>query len=323
MSSVSVVLTARNGRRHIGRQLETVLNQALLPLELVVVDAGSCDDTLNLVRAFAAQSPFAVSMHDGAPGLTADENILAAALSCTGRYVAFCNQDDEWHPDKLLCAVEVLEREQALLCAHSATLIDGNSDYVGFLSQGIKYGSIYPPLKLPPFGSFLRSSQVFRRDLLDVALPGNGGGDGGGEMALDHWVYFLATSLGSTITLARPLIAHRQGRVGPQPLRQAISTWLGRRQTPANMRAQKAEAERRALLMLGIAKRGAGELSFQAEHAARYWRSVAETLSAEVALYDSSSLPARFARSARMFSRVTFPDPPRGSGSSGGAEQQS
>jgi glycosyltransferase involved in cell wall biosynthesis len=50
---VSVVIPAFNGARWIGEAIRSVLNQTYRNLEVIVVDNNSCDDTLEVARAFA------------------------------------------------------------------------------------------------------------------------------------------------------------------------------------------------------------------------------------------------------------------------------
>jgi glycosyltransferase involved in cell wall biosynthesis len=306
MSNVSVVLITRDGGRHIRRQLETLQQQTLAPAELVVIDDGSTDDTAEIVAAFASNAPFPVTFRQNSETRCMAGSFLAAALARTSVYVAICDQGDEWHEEKLLSCVSALDRNQALLCAHSLTLIDRNSQYVGFLSQGITRGKTYEPLTLPPFGSFLPFSQVFRRSLLDLVPAENSAGDRRSDLdMLQPWLYCLTTSLGNTVTLAQPLVARRQEGPIPPPMRRTLVGWAGnRRQDPRDvLRRQKAAAEERALLMEGIAKDATGEFASQADHAGRYWRLLANTLSAQVDPYEASSLPARLGRSRRAVSK--------------------
>lgn len=305
MSGVSAILMACDDGGRLDRQLQSIQQQTLAPAELVVVEDGSTSGAAEIVASFAAGAWFPVSLIRRSGGEGAAESIIAAAPLCTGRYIAVCDQDDEWHPDKLFRCVGALEREGALLCAHSATLIDRNANYVGFLSQGITRGNVYAPLKLPPFGSYASSSQVFRRDLLDLISQERPTGGGRSDFMMhERLVYFLATSLGVTVTLAQPLTAHRRDVAGAPPTRQGLAGWFGsRRQNQQDMlQQQKAAAEHRAVLMSDIANNSAGEFASQAEHARQYWQSLADMLSARVDLYDSSSLPARLARSRAVLS---------------------
>jgi glycosyltransferase involved in cell wall biosynthesis len=57
-SSFTLICTVLNEAEHLHEFLDSVLSQTLLPSEFVVVDGGSQDNTLKILRAYAAKSPF-------------------------------------------------------------------------------------------------------------------------------------------------------------------------------------------------------------------------------------------------------------------------
>ena len=57
---ISIAMATYNGAKYIRDQLETLARQSLSPMELVVTDDGSTDETLNIVEAFSAVAPFPV-----------------------------------------------------------------------------------------------------------------------------------------------------------------------------------------------------------------------------------------------------------------------
>ena len=55
--SVSVIMPLYNHERYVGHALESVFAQSVQPLEIIVVDDGSCDGSVAVVRALAAARP--------------------------------------------------------------------------------------------------------------------------------------------------------------------------------------------------------------------------------------------------------------------------
>ena len=49
-------------------------------------------------------------------------------MASTGKYVAFCDQDDIWHPDKIEKSIQTLESDHSLIAVSDRRLIDGNDD---------------------------------------------------------------------------------------------------------------------------------------------------------------------------------------------------
>jgi glycosyltransferase involved in cell wall biosynthesis len=94
------------------------------------------------------RAPFPVTIPRNPRRLGYSENFLAAAAHASGRYIAFCDQDDVWYPDTIATCVDTLERTGALACAHALDLIDEAGGPIGFLSQGIARDRVHEALGL-------------------------------------------------------------------------------------------------------------------------------------------------------------------------------
>jgi glycosyltransferase involved in cell wall biosynthesis len=93
---ISCIVPVLNGVRFLGSALDSIFAQSHRPLELIVVDGGSTDGTLDLLAAYPG--PLQVLIH-AEPGAAAGRNIGLAAAQ--GQFVAFLDADDLWQPDKL------------------------------------------------------------------------------------------------------------------------------------------------------------------------------------------------------------------------------
>lgn len=101
MHTISVVIPVYNGAATIVRALDSVLQQTLAPLEVLVVDDGSQDDTRSVVDAYVSQSGRRsvrlICQENGGPASARDAGIRAAK----GTHVALLDADDTWLPTKL------------------------------------------------------------------------------------------------------------------------------------------------------------------------------------------------------------------------------
>lgn len=122
MIPYSVAIPAWNAERTIGEALASVLAQSVAPSEIVVVDDGSTDGTVDAARA-AAPGARIVSQANAGPG--AATNRALQLLSAPA--VAFLDADDLWLPEKM-------ERQLALLAARP------DVDLVACLSRQFHHG---------------------------------------------------------------------------------------------------------------------------------------------------------------------------------------
>ncbi len=94
---VSVILPVRNGEHFISDALESVLSQEYRPLEIIVVDDGSTDNTPGVVENFDGSVRY---FRQPATGVAAARNY--GIREARGEFVAFIDADDLWSTRKLI-----------------------------------------------------------------------------------------------------------------------------------------------------------------------------------------------------------------------------
>lgn len=130
-STISVAMATYNGGLYLQDQLKSLAAQDLSPLELIITDDGSRDDTVSLIKSFALHAPFPVRFEQNTVRLGYGRNFLKAASMCKGTHVAFCDQDDVWLPHKLSQVSAVLTTKDYDLVAHSAKVVDRSLNWLG------------------------------------------------------------------------------------------------------------------------------------------------------------------------------------------------
>ena len=103
---VSVVIPTYNYGRFVTEAVESVLAQTCPPMEIIVVDDGSTDDTRNRLKPYTEVIRY-VYQHN--QGLSAARN--AGICAARGECIALLDSDDTWHPRKL-------EVQMAFLAEH-------------------------------------------------------------------------------------------------------------------------------------------------------------------------------------------------------------
>jgi glycosyltransferase involved in cell wall biosynthesis len=102
--AVSVIIPTHNRWPMIGEAVESVLRQSIKEFELIVVDDGSSDDTVEKLEAFGRDVRMIMQARRG---VSAARNKGASAAS--GDYLAFLDSDDLWLPEKLACQIAFMQ----------------------------------------------------------------------------------------------------------------------------------------------------------------------------------------------------------------------
>jgi len=213
MLKTSVVLASHNGEKYIRQQLESLTGQTLLPAEIVISDDASIDGTREIVSEFVKSSPVAVIFRENQEALGFRENFLTAVNLASGDLIAFSDQDDVWHPEKLAICNQFFEDPLNVLVSHKARLIDAHGSDIGSFDQGILSTEVKRPLSMDPWGVFFGFSIVFRRSLFQTISFERRGLDyilGIGGLSHDRWIYYLANLLGNVVTIDAYLAGYRQ-----------------------------------------------------------------------------------------------------------------
>ena len=100
---VSVLIPTYNRAYILGSALKSVLNQTYRPMEVIVVDDGSKDETRSVVQKFGTQVRY---IYQDNAGLAAARN--TGLLAARGEYLAFQDSDDLWVPWKLQVQVALM-----------------------------------------------------------------------------------------------------------------------------------------------------------------------------------------------------------------------
>jgi len=126
-STLTVVLPNYNHARLIPRALEALFAQDPPPDEIIVVDDGSADDSLNVVAAFAKDHP-SLRVLANPTNMGAIATLARGLAAARGRYVYFAAADDWVVPGFFATAIAMLEAHpRAGLFCGEARLVDGGS----------------------------------------------------------------------------------------------------------------------------------------------------------------------------------------------------
>src|SRR5689334_8848417 len=117
---VTILMPACNARKYIAEAIRSVLGQSFKDYELLIVDDGSTDDTLTVIRQF--EDPRIRVLCKEKEGISAALN--AGLHMARGVYIARFDADD-------ICISHRLERQVLFLDGHPAYLLVGSdAEYI-------------------------------------------------------------------------------------------------------------------------------------------------------------------------------------------------
>lgn len=201
MGRVFIGLALFQGAEHIAAQLDSIAAQTHADWRLVVSDDGagvSDDGGADIVRAFAASRPSGQVELVAGPQAGSTRNFLSLiAYAQPGEYLAFADQDDVWHSDKLargMAALAVgkdigLYCARTTICAEDLTPLTGSRrfpgpfDFRNALIQALTAGNT---LLLPP-------------ETVALAQRAAPAAAQAGIEAHDWWLYQLVTGAGHAV----------------------------------------------------------------------------------------------------------------------------
>ncbi len=124
---VSVIIPTYNRKHWLGECLGAIAAQTLRPCEILVVDDGSVDGTVAALAPAFPQVRFLRLPRRGGPAAARNAGLDAA----TGDFLAFCDSDDLWLPNKLARQIAVARETGAgLVCSDGERLGEPGQGYL-------------------------------------------------------------------------------------------------------------------------------------------------------------------------------------------------
>ena len=122
MPKVSIITGIYNSVPYLGRLVATMARQTFSDWELILVDDGSTDKSCDLIAEYAIADPrirLIKKRPEGYPSRSRAVGLMAAR----GDYVAFCDHDDFWAPEKLALQVEVMNQCPDVAILHTGRVV--------------------------------------------------------------------------------------------------------------------------------------------------------------------------------------------------------
>lgn len=160
---VSVLMTVYNGQPYLEQSLQSVRAQTFRDYEFVIVDDGSTDGSLEVLRRYAAEDPrIRLIANEVNQGQTPCLN--QGIAEARGAWIARQDADDLSNPRRLELQIrEVTARPHLSLLGANGWLIDSEDRSLGLINApvgeaGVRWSSVF-------YNPFLHTAVLFRRQL--------------------------------------------------------------------------------------------------------------------------------------------------------------
>lgn len=141
---VTVLLSTYNGSAFLREQLDSLYRQTYPNVRILVRDDGSADSTRDLLEEEHAKGRITLLQGQSNLGVAPSFfELLKNAAAKKTEYVAFCDQDDVWHPDKVARAAQKLATvpadHPAMYCSR-VEVVDERLAHIGYTMLPTKIG---------------------------------------------------------------------------------------------------------------------------------------------------------------------------------------
>ncbi len=108
---ISIITASYNYENYIKETIESVLNQTYQNWELIIVDDGSKDNSVNVIKSYCEKdSRIKLFQHEGGINKGLAETIKLGVSKANGEWIAFLESDDKFMPECLEEKIKVAEK---------------------------------------------------------------------------------------------------------------------------------------------------------------------------------------------------------------------
>lgn len=231
---VSVVIPNYNGSLYLNEAVSSVIEQDYENIEIIVIDDGSSDNSVELLKEFGPKIQLIVIKNSGA---STARNIGISAAN--GDYIAFLDSDDIWVTNKLRLQMEYMKaNELDLVYCHGQEF--GNAEGLNVLHKAKYTGDCYMYFKkypgraiidMGPSTAVIKSSRLKKTGVFDSTFTG----------PAEDWDFFRRYCRGAKIGFYDQVLVYRRNHGSNVSNRSLKEYYLGNRRALLKMFAEDPE----------------------------------------------------------------------------------
>lgn len=174
---ISVITPSYNQGKYIERTIKSVLNQRYPNLEYIIVDGGSNDDTVKILKKYSSKLRW-ISEKDNGQADAINKGIKMS----TGEILSYLNSDDVYEPGSLyIVANYFMDNPEAMLVYGKGKHIGKNDEYIeDYPSKPTDYLGLHPTCSICQPTTFWRRELIEEIGYFDLSLKY--------AMDYDYWI---------------------------------------------------------------------------------------------------------------------------------------
>lgn len=206
------MLAVFDGEKYLKEQLESILNQTVKNIKIIIRDDGSRDNSPQIIDDYCNKYPQIISKLDGAPTGSAKQNFAELLKNCNSDYIMFCDQDDVWLPEKIEKTLEAMKKAEhggktPVLVHTDLKVVDQSLNVISpsfFKFQKLIQDDITLPKLLVQ--NYVTGCTV----MINRALQEKCGLIPKGCIMHDWWLALVAILFGELVCISEPTMLYRQ-----------------------------------------------------------------------------------------------------------------
>lgn len=126
---VAVLMATYNGEKFLKQQIDSILEQQGVNILLFVRDDGSTDGTIHLLEKYSDENENIILLNKVPYQLKAAKNFMSMVRDVDLSqidFMAYCDQDDIWLPEKLSAAIQTINKDT--VDCYASNLLMGDAD---------------------------------------------------------------------------------------------------------------------------------------------------------------------------------------------------
>lgn len=202
------------------KQLESLNKQSYSEIELIVCDDSADETQFHHISKMVQEkiTAFPFQMIKNKQNMGSNKTFEHLTRVATGEFIAFADQDDIWHPDKIAVLVSLVKGEGVTLAYSDLRLIDGDDNITSesILKSSFRLKHVHGNDTFPYLiekNCVTGCTMLIRADVAKSVLPF----PGSNHFVHDHWLAIASSSQGSIAYSENPLVdyrIHRNNQIG-------------------------------------------------------------------------------------------------------------